>query len=138
VNLWTESVQALFGPNANLPLISPSWDKHFMPLDQESQFEKRSLPLGAIYVLQARKAGLVAPIVENLTGTEAFLAVLGNTYMNHLPDPKMRSREFEVLGRVLAQVPVRRVRTSADSSMLFDLCETIASDVRALLPSPAV
>jgi hypothetical protein len=138
VNLWAESVQALFGADANLPLISPSWDKHFMPLDQETQFETRSLPLGAIYFLQERKAELAAPVVESMTGTEAFLAVLGNTYMNHLPDLKLRCREFEVIGRILAQVPVRRVRTSADSSMLFDLCETIASDARALLPSPAV
>jgi hypothetical protein len=138
LNLWAESVHAIFGAKATLPLISPSWDKHFMPLDQESQFETRSLPLGAIYVLQEREAGLAAPIVEKVTGAEAFVAVLRNTYMNHLPDQKMRCREFEVLTRVLAQVPVRRVRAAADPSMLFDLCETIAADARTLLPSLAL
>jgi hypothetical protein len=137
VNLWAESAQALFGADAKLPLISPSWDKHFMPLDQGSQFETRALPLGVIYFLQERMPELAAPIVESMTGAESFLAVLGNTYMNHLPDPKMRSREFEVLGRALAQVPVRRVYAAADSSLLFDLCETIASDARALLSSTA-
>jgi hypothetical protein len=138
VNLWAESVQALFGANATLPLISPDWDKHFMPLDQDSQFETRSLPLGAIYVLQKREAGLSSPVVENMTGAEAFLALLGNTYMNYWPDPKMRRHEFEVIGRVLAQVPVRRVRAAADPSLLFDLCESIAADARALLPIPAL
>lgn len=137
VNLWAESVQALFGANATLPLISPDWDKQFMPLDQETQFETRSLPLGAIYLLQKREAGLSAPIVEDVTGAEAFLALLGNTYMNYLPDPKMRREEFEIIGRVLAQVPVRRVRPAADSSKVFDLCKTIAADARALLASPA-
>jgi hypothetical protein len=138
VNLWAESVQALFGADATLPLISPSWDKYFMPLDHESQFETRSLPLGAIYVLQEREAGLAAPIIESVTGAEAFLAVFRNTYMNHLPDQKMRCREFEVLTRVLARVPVRRVRAAADPSMLFDLCKTIAADARTLLPSLAL
>jgi hypothetical protein len=138
VNVWADSVQTLFGANANLPLISPDWDKHFMPLDQETQFEIRSLPLGAIYVLQKREAGLTAPIVENVTGAEAFLAILGNTYMNYLPDLRMRRHEFEVIGRVLAQVPVRRVRPAADSSMLFDLCEAIVTETRALIPSPAL
>jgi hypothetical protein len=133
VNLWAESVQALFGADGTLPLISPDWEKHFMPLDPETQFEERSLPLGAIYALQKREAGLAAPIVESVTGSEAFLAVLGNTYMNYLPDPKMRSREFNVLARVLEQVPVRRVRAAADPSMLFNLCETIAADARSLL-----
>jgi hypothetical protein len=137
VNLWAESAQALFGADAKLPLISPSWDKHFMPLDQESQFETRALPLGVIYFLQERMAELTAPIVEGMTGAESFLAVLGNTYMNHMPDPKMRSREFEVLGRALAQVQVRLVHAAADSSLLFDLCEAIASDARVLLSSAA-
>lgn len=136
VNLWLESVRALFGPDATLPLICPSWDKHFMPLEQETQFETRSLPLGAIYILQKREAGLTAPIVENLTGAEAFHAVLSNTYMNHLPAPEMRRREFEVLGRVLDQVPVRRVRAAADSSKLFDLCERMAADAKTVLSSP--
>ena len=138
VNLWADSVQALFGGDARLPLICPSWDKQFMTLDQESQFETRSLPLGAIYALQEREAGLAAPVVENVTGAEAFLAVIRNTYMNHLPDPEMRSREFQVLTRVLAQVPVRRVRAAADPSMLFDLCKTVAADARMLLPSLAL
>lgn len=137
VNLWTGSVQALFGANGRLPLISPDWDKHFMPLDQKTQFEARSLPLGAIYVFQKREAGLAAPVVESVTGAEAFVALLGNTYMNYWPDPEMRRREFEILGRVAAQVPVRRVRAAADPAMLFDLCETIAADTRRLLPSLA-
>jgi hypothetical protein len=137
VNLWAESVQALFGPDVSLPLISPSWDKQFMPLDHESQFETRRLPLGAIYVLKEREPGLIKPVVENMTGAEAFLAILGNTYMNHLPDRRMRSREFEVVGHVLGQVPLRRVQTSDDSSMLFNLCETIAADANALLPKMA-
>jgi hypothetical protein len=132
VNLWADSVQALFGTSATLPLITPDWEKHFMPLDLETQFETRSLPLGAIYVLEKREAGLTAPIVEPVTGGEAFLALLGNTYMNYLPDAKMRRHEFEVIRSALAQVPIRRVRAPADSSMLLDLCETIAADAKQL------
>jgi hypothetical protein len=81
---------------------------------------------------------LAAPVVEDLKRVEAFLAILGNTYMNYLPDLKMRRNEFEVIGRVLAEVPVRRVRTASDSSMLFDLCKTIAADAGALLASTAL
>ncbi len=137
VNLWAESVDALFGSHGTLPRISPDWDKHFLPLDRETQFEARSLPLGAIYVFQKREAGLAAPVVESVTGAEGFVALLSNTYMNYWPDPEMRRREFEILGRVAAQVPVRRVRTAADPAMLFDLRETIAADTGTLLPSLA-
>ena len=133
VNLWAESVQALFGANGTLPRISPDWDKHFMPLDPEHQFEARRLPLRAIYLLQKREAGLAAPIVEKALGVEALFALHANTYMNYLSNPEMRLNEFELWRRVLAQVPVRRVRAVADSSMLVDLCDKVAADARNLL-----
>jgi hypothetical protein len=40
----------------------------------------------------------------------------------------MRSREFDVLGRVVATVPVRRLIRPADPSRIFDLCEAIVAD----------
>jgi len=134
VNLWAESVHAMFGASACLPLISPGWDKHFMPLDPLTEFETRSLPLGALYVLQRRAVGTTGPVVvEQLTGTEAFVAILGNTYMNHLPDLDGRCREFELLGRVVAQVPVRRIQAAADLSALPELCATIAADMESVV-----
>ncbi len=132
VNLWAESVQALFGASDSLPFISPDWDKQFMPLDQETQFETGALPLGAIYVLQRREEGLAAPVLGNLGGPEAFLALLGNTYMNYIPDPQLRRLEFEVIQRVLGHVPIRTIRAATDASMLFDLCETIGADAKEL------
>lgn len=138
VNLWGESVQGLLGSAATLPLISPGWDKHFMPLDPHRQFETRSLPLGGIYVLQKRELGLSAPVIGRLTGAEAFTALLGNTYMNYLPDAQNRRREFELLGRVVAQVPIRRVQAAADISVLPDLCAAIAADARTMLADHSV
>ena len=133
VNLWVESVRAMFGSGVSLPLISPSWDKRFMPLDPHTQFETRSLPLGGIYVLQNRATGMRGPVMERLTGTEAFFALLGNTYMNYLPDPEGRRREFELLGRVVTEVPIRRIQAPADLSMVHELCATIAADMESVL-----
>lgn len=133
VNLWIDSVRAMFGPSASLPLISPTWDKEFLPLDPHTEFEPRSLPLGVIYVLQNRAMGIRRPIIEQLTGTEAFVALLGNTYMNYLPDPEGRRREFELLGRVVTQIPIRRVQAPADLSMLPELCATIAGDMESVI-----
>jgi hypothetical protein len=132
VNLWAESVREIWGNSEALPLISPSWDKRFMPLDLDDKFETRTLPLGGIYVFQKRAPGLSAPRVEQLTGTDAFLALLGNTYMNYLPDVQGRRREFELLARIALQIPIRRVQ-AADLNMLPKLCATIAADVEELL-----
>lgn len=105
-----------------------------MALDRDGRrFESKPLPLGAIYVLGEREENLTVPVVEDLAGHEAFAKLVANTYVNYLLDRDMREREFDVLRRVLAGVPVRRVRPTADPSKIFALCETIAADARKLM-----
>jgi hypothetical protein len=57
--------------------------------------------------------------------------------VNYLLDRDMRAREFDVLSRMLAGVPVRRVRPTADTSKIFALCESIAADATQLAVSDA-
>jgi hypothetical protein len=131
VNLWPDSVRTLFGSGAALPHITPTWDKRYLALGQDGRpFASEPLPLGAIYVLGDREANLTAPVIEEMVGTEAMITLVANTYVNYLLNCDMRRREFDVLGRVLAGVPVRRVRPTADPSKVFGLCEMIAGDAK--------
>jgi len=133
INLWPDSVQTLFRSKDVLPAITTTWDKRYMMLDQDGRrFQPKALPLGAIYILSEREPDLAAPAVEDLAGCEAFMTLVGNTYVNYLLDDDMREREFDVLSRILAGVPVRCVRPTADPSKVFALCEIIASDARRL------
>ena len=133
VNLWPDSVRTLFGSGDALPRITPTWDKRYLPLDRAGRrFQSEPLPMGAIYILGEREAELTVPVIEDLAGHEAFTTLVANTYVNYLLDSDMRAREFDVLGRVLAGVPIRRVRPTADPSQIFVLCETIAADARQL------
>jgi hypothetical protein len=134
VNLWPESVQALFRSADALPKITPTWGKMFLPLNQNGHgFQAAPLPLGGIYLLADREPGLAAPIIEAFTPSESLITLLGNTYVSYLLNADMRRREFELLGRVMASVPVRRVRTPADSSKIFALCKTIAIDAEQFM-----
>jgi hypothetical protein len=129
VNLWSDSVSALFGSKDALPQITPTWGKQYLALDQNGyRFQTEPLPLGAIYILSEREAGLTTPIVEELAGSEAFTMLVANTYVNYLLNDDMRIREFDVLSRVMAGTPVRRIRPAGDSSKVFELCEAIAAD----------
>lgn len=133
VNLWPNSVRALFGAEDALPRITPTWGKCYLPLDQNGyRFQSQPLPLGAIYILGEREDGLAVAVVEELTGSEAFARLVANTYVNYLLDAEMRAQEFGVLGRVMTGVRVRRVRPPADPSKVSALCETIAADARQL------
>jgi hypothetical protein len=139
VNLWPDSVRALYGSEGALPRITPTWDKRYVTLGENGLgFAARPLPLGAIYLLGEREEALPAPVVEEVTGADALTRLVANTYVNYLLDRDMRSQEFDVLSRVAARVPIRRVRTPAGLSSVFDLCETIATDARrAMVPISA-
>jgi hypothetical protein len=139
VNLWPDSVRSLFGSEDELPFITPTWGKRFLPLDRDGyRFQSDPLPLSAVYMLDEREELLAAPVIEELTGAKALMILAGNTYLNFLLNADMRRREFEVLGRVAASVHVRRVHPAADPSKIFDLCETIAADADRLTKWNAV
>jgi len=139
VNLWPDSVCWLFGSESALPTITSTWDKRFLALDQNGcRFATEPLPLAAIYVLGEREGLLGASVIEEVRGNDAFVTLVANTYVNYLLDRSMRSREFDVLSRVVASIPVRSVRPPADLSAVFDLCEAIANDARrVILPTPS-
>jgi hypothetical protein len=139
VNLWPDSVHALFGSEEALPRITPTWDKRYIALgDNTLSFASRPLPLGAIYILGERETNLSVPVVEEASGGEALVALVANTYVNYLLDRDMRSREFDVLSHLVARVPIRLVRPPVGLSSVFDLCETIAADARrVMVPAPA-
>jgi hypothetical protein len=50
----------------------------------------------------------------------------------------MRRSEFYVLARLVAQIPIRRVRPPADISALSNLCQAIAADSTDLLAGNTV
>ena len=133
LNLWPDAVRALFASDQASPCITPTWDKRYIPLGESGhQFASEALPLGAIYVLGSREAGLLSPVLEDLTGGEAVTTLVANTYVNYLLDREMRRQEFDVLSRLVARTPIRRVRIPADSSALPRSCQTIAADAERL------
>jgi hypothetical protein len=138
INLWPDSVRILLGSEDALPRITPTWDKRYLALDGNGRrFQSSPLPLGAIYILGDRDQRLSTPAIEEVLGGEALISLVANTYVNYLLDSEMRAREFDVLSRVLATVPVRRVRIPADPSKVFALCESIIEDATRQLPSLA-
>lgn len=128
LRLWPDIVPALYGPDVQLPPITPNWDKRGVRLDET--FHPDPLPLGAVYLLGRREDAANAPRLERIGGMEAVLALVPNTYVGWFPDRAAQARELEVLGRVARTVPVRRAVPHADPARLGELCAMIEDDVR--------
>ncbi|MGH9682083.1 MAG: serine/threonine protein kinase [Candidatus Acidiferrales bacterium] len=132
LSLWEDSTKTLFGSADALPVFSHNYEKRCFSLkDHESRFADRALPLGAIYLLGDRSPD-AAPRVEPVPSQEAFLSLVANTYATDLLDIEMRAREFEVLGRLLAKAPVRKLIAHQDPARCFETCEAVQKDFETL------
>jgi hypothetical protein len=129
IRLWPEAVEALYGAPEALPRLTPTWDKRF--LDVEQAWGRRSLgarPLAAVYVLADGAGG---PRVEPVTPAAALIALVANTSVNYLLDAGLRAAEFRTLGELVASVPVRRLVSRHDPTLLGRLCDLVLEDARA-------
>jgi hypothetical protein len=133
VRLWPKSVEILYGTEDALPCLTPNWDKRYLDLTQEGyQFQQQPLPLGAIYILGSRSSDAAAPFIESLPAPASIIKLIANTYSNGLLDKGMRAKEFDLLSRLVAKVPVRQVTPHADAIYLPKLCEVIIKDFESL------
>lgn len=136
LSLWPESVKMLYGPNKALPSLSPDWGKQLLTLAANRlNFEQRSLPLGAIFILGERSPDSPRPFIESMPNTEGLLSMVANSFATNLLDQDMRSHEFSLFGRVLSSVPIRRLRPNKDPAQLHQLCETIEGACESLYGS---
>ena len=137
--LWPDSVQILYGSPEALPrltpeyAIDPEWDKRFLDLSRGGyRFQAQPLPLTAIYLLEARGPDAGSAVDEVAAGV-ALMSMVANTYKSELLEKEMRAAEFEMLGRLVEGVPIRRVTPHEDPAYLPRLCDLILEDFQTLL-----
>ena len=137
VCLWPDAVAHLAGDENALPKLTPVWEKRYLPLDGvRARFVPAKLPIGLIYVITPRSDAADAPRVEPLRPKDALMELVKNTYMNWLLDREQRAQEFDFLGNLVRQVPVRRLVPHSDPRKIPQLCEMIESDARHVLATP--
>jgi hypothetical protein len=136
LRLWPTSVNILYGGPDVLPKLVPddsSWDKRYLSLAGNGyKFQHEALPLAAIYLLDERSSESAAPFVETITPSAGIMRLIANTSVNYLLDKTMRGREFELLGRVVDTVPIRRIVPHSDPAYLSKLCHVILDDFHFL------
>ena len=129
VCLWPDAVETLFGARDALPRLTPSWEKFFLPLDgRNAKFEEQRQVVRAVYLFAPRVAEAEAPRIETLSAREALLDLVQNTYMNWMLDRRQRAAEFDVLSKLVTQVPIRRIVPHLDPGRIGALCELIVAD----------
>jgi len=126
IRLWEGAAQLLPGSTGTLPLLTPNWDKRYLPLgDEAHRFHAEPAPLAAVFVLNPRKPMAEAAQIGPLSGQDVLTNLVVNTYGTRLLDTAMRAHEFQVLGRLAESVPVRSLTLNSDGTRLLEACEWI-------------
>ena len=131
--LWPESVAALLGDAEAMPRIVSTWDKRYLDLTGPGLRMASAAPLGAIFVLKERAPELQAPELAPLTGANALIELVANTYANDFLDRPLRANELLSVGRIAREVPMRSVRMPDDRASLGASCEALLEHARLLL-----
>jgi hypothetical protein len=139
LNLWPDAVEAVYGGGVAAARLAPSggindwWDKRYVDVEADQQFQRGALPLGAVYILGKRIAGDGPPHIEPLTAKDAFMMLTNATSANYALDQDMRMAEFITLGRLVRTTPIRLVHPPDRATRLRDLCQSMLDDYRRLV-----
>ena len=122
----------LLGRHDALPQLTPVWEKRYLELDGRlAKFAPTKLPLGVLYLFAPRRGDQGAPCIEKLSPRKALLELVQNTYMNWVLDRDQRAKEFDILCRLVQQVPVRRIVPHAKPEKIAEFCDLIEQDAGA-------
>ena len=124
-------------PDALVPVLSFD-DKRYIELDADDadlrwRFSPRPLPLEVIYCLGKRNPPEEKPGMHFVPFAERLPMLAWHSYVNYILDRPLRVREFELLGRLVENVPVRRVSFANDLEALPEVCALIAADFEQLV-----
>jgi len=134
--LCPEMVETLYGKRDALPQYAPTWEKRYINMNAAGPgMPVGPRPLAAIFVLSNRENEPRRPLITQGAPRDILLHLLCNTYINHLLEPEMRSREFALLSRLLETVPVVFIHPHEDASRIPLLCQTILDEVARCFPS---
>jgi len=133
LRLWPDAVHGLYGGAAELPRLTPNWEKRFLDLAGAGAFAPGPLPLAAVYLLEVRERHQ-APRIEPVAPALAMLALIANTYVGWVPDHAAQGRDLALYGRLAREVPVLRAVPHADPVRIPELCALLEADALARAP----
>ncbi len=118
VRLWPDVAETFWGAADALPLLTPTWAKRFAEVAIVDEPQR----IHAVCVLSGRAA---EPVVREVNGADAAIALLRHASMTHALDDSMRERELADVARLASTVRVFEVITPDDLRKASEVVENI-------------
>ena len=139
VRLWDDSLEAVHGSTDTFPFVAHYADKRRVMFAQRvGDFPLNTQPLRGIYLLMRAeekegRGGLPSipktPRIEPLSCREAYTQLLPQLFRLDITDREMLKDQFDWLGRLVEQVPVRRLVVADDLAALDRVRAAVLTDL---------
>ncbi len=131
LRVWPETLSALVGDGAALPLVAHYTSKKRLRLtDFGLRVSAESMPLRRMYFLAGEGVKQInAPAVERLSLREAFMEILKYAYILDTKDRERLRHQFDCLGRASALAPFYRLAFPRQLSLLPRVQDAILANL---------
>jgi len=133
LRLWPEVVSALFDPTPRLPRVAHYTDKMRLGLREDLlRFSDLPRSLHRIYVLNRYPETEMTQdiLIDTLSPRDAFMETVKHPYRLEIDIRQILQKEFNVLGRLVNSIDIRRIRYPRDYALLPNVCEAILEDLK--------
>jgi hypothetical protein len=130
VRLWGDAAAYLLGePQIVVPVAQYTPKRRALGDEIARNFPNDPLPLIRVYRPIKDDKGATCPSVESLSPREAFMEVVSVIFLLDVDDRATLSRHFCVVRRIVAEVPVKRLRMPNDLSALPAVRRAVLADL---------
>ena len=137
LRLWPEVAARVVEAWEDLDQPHPDFDKRRVPVGPLGigAMSHTAVPLRRFYVLQRLPAGTTGPTIEPLADRAAVVELLRHSYLPHESARfGWQARRLEQVVRVLATVPLRRLRYPSGTEHLPRVRELLLEDLAGATP----
>lgn len=132
MRMWPDEANHFLGGSEHLPLIHPDLSKRRVPIGPGGfgTFHDAPLPLACLYLLD-RQPESEAPIeIRDLSPRDALIELLRHSFTPLLVEAAgLQPARFDLLSRLVLQVPVKRLRYPSGFDHLPRVAEAVRRDL---------
>ncbi|WP_374794214.1 hypothetical protein [Aerosakkonema funiforme] len=138
IRLNEDAATQLYGSSECLQLITSNPDiwptkKELCLLKNEKLVPESPVPLAAIYILEERCANRTTVEIQATPPITGLFNLVRNTYASWMLEEENKRIEFELLGRLAAKVPLKKVYRPDNLSMLPQISQAIIEDAKGTI-----
>jgi hypothetical protein len=132
MRMWPDEASAFLDRWEHLPRVSPKVDKRWVPIgpDGFGSFHDTSLPLGCLYLLERQPGGEASIEICEMSPRDALIELLRHSFTPLLVEAAgLQPARFDLLSRLVLQVPVKRLRYPSGFDRLPRVAEAVRRDL---------